>query len=446
MDNNKKIVRTLDNGIRVLIVPLNTKLTNVSVSILLGKNHEKYKERELTHYMEHLMGRFTSKKYKDVKFIKEELDKRGANTNAFVSDYETNFYINGQYTDIEFYVDLLSNNLKEFYIDKSLFIQEKNAVIQELQNNMSYYEYNFDKKIFKYMFPKLFYQVDLQNRINNIKKYNIKNLYNYIKKHIILNNIIINVSCPNGKAREAFKIVDKYFNFQKPKKKQKLLKYPVFKYDNDNIKIIHINNNNKKINNAVLRIYVNDDIKYNTNEHFALLYLKNILFNFQTGIFYKYLRDKLGLVYSVRFNIDIDLQNSVSSMYNIETSANYNSIPKLVETMLYIIENLTLTDDEINNGRKILIIKNENQIFENLTSFNRYYGLYMLHKKPIIDKKDIHKKIINLGNDYIRKVLCKFKKNILNKGLIFYYSKDNKNEDIKKILVNKHKNIKYLAL
>jgi hypothetical protein len=70
----------------------------------------------------------------------------------------------------------------------------------------------------------------------------------------------------------------------------------------------------------------------------------------------------------------------------------------------------------------------------------------MLHKKPIIDKKDIHKKIINLGNDYIRKVLCKFKKNILNKGLIFYYSKDNKNEDIKKILVNKHKNIKYLAL
>lgn len=444
MDNNKKVVKTLKNGIRVLIIPLNTKLTNVSVSILLGRNHEKYKERELTHYMEHLMARFTSDKYKDVKFIKKELDNRGAFTNAYVSNYETNFYIYGQYSDIEFFIDLLSNNLKDIYIDKSLFLQEKNAVIQELQSNMSHYEYNLDKKIYSYMFPKLFYQFDLQNRINNIKQYDINKLYNYIREHIILNNIIVNVSCPNGKEHETFKLIQKYFNFAKPEKKQKELQYPVYKYDNDYLKIIYVNNHNKNINNSILRIYVSEDIKFNSKEHFALLYLKNILFNFQTGTFYKNLRDKLGLVYGVRFNIDIDLHNSISSMYYIETSTNYNSIPILIEKILDIIENLTLTDEEINNGRKKLIIKNENEIFENLTSFNIYYGLYMLHKKPIIDKKDIHKKIINVSNNYIKKILAKFKKDILNKGLIFYYSKANKNEAIKKHI--KDNKIKYLAL
>jgi predicted Zn-dependent peptidase len=265
-----------------------------------------------------------------------------------------------------------------------------------------------------------------------------------VKRHIILNNIIINVSCPNGKAKEAYRIVEKYFNFKKPKVQQKQLKYPVFKYDNDSLKIIYVNNFNQKINNAILRIYVNDDIKYNSSEYFALLYLKYILFNFQTGVFYKNLRDKFGLVYSVRFNIDIDMQKSAASMYCIETSTNSNSIPVLIDNIINIIDNLKLTDEEINNGRKILIIKNENQIFENLTSFNRYYGNYMLHKKTILNKKYIQKKIVNLSNNYIRRILNKFKDNILNKGLIFYYSKDNKNENIKNIL--KNSTIKYLAL
>ena len=40
--NSKKILK-LKNGIRLLIIPLKTKLTKISVNILLGESHEKKK-------------------------------------------------------------------------------------------------------------------------------------------------------------------------------------------------------------------------------------------------------------------------------------------------------------------------------------------------------------------------------------------------------------------
>ena len=98
--NNKKILK-LKNGIKLLIIPLKTKLTKISVDILLGESHEKKNEVELTHLLEHVMASFTSNKYKDSTEIKKELNKRGAKSNAFVTKYHTSFYIEGLYDDIE---------------------------------------------------------------------------------------------------------------------------------------------------------------------------------------------------------------------------------------------------------------------------------------------------------------------------------------------------------
>ena len=60
----------LKNGIKVIIFPLKTKMTYISLSMLLGSYHEKKGEGNLTHYYEHLLGRLSSTKYKDYKFKK----------------------------------------------------------------------------------------------------------------------------------------------------------------------------------------------------------------------------------------------------------------------------------------------------------------------------------------------------------------------------------------
>ena len=61
-------------------------------------------------------------------------------------------FIQGFYKDFDFYSDILSNSLNNFYIDPKLAENEKGAVIQELRNIISKETYDFDYGIFKYLF------------------------------------------------------------------------------------------------------------------------------------------------------------------------------------------------------------------------------------------------------------------------------------------------------
>ena len=54
------------------------------------------------------------------------------------------------------------------------------------------------------------------------------------------------------------------------------------------------------------------------------------MFNFNTGVFYKTLRTKLGLIYNVEFESDIDIVNSKSSSYNIKTNCEIKNVPVII--------------------------------------------------------------------------------------------------------------------
>ena len=443
MDNNLKKIIKLKNGIRVIIIPMNTVLTNVSVNMLLGANHEKHNEMELTHYMEHLMARFTSEKYNDYKQISKELNKRGAISNAYVSEYDTCFFIKGFYKDAEYYIDILANMINNFYLEKSIMQQEKRAVVQELRKYTADPEYIFDFKIIKYMYSKYAYQNDIDKHINKVKTYDEKDVYRFIENHVLPQNLIVSVTCPLTKGDEALKLVKKYFSFAN-NKKEKQIQYPLYKHNNKGLKIIYIQNKYKKKNNASVRIVVDNSIKYLSKEHLSLLYLKEILFNFETGVFYKKLRDEMGLIYNIHIDLNIDLVNPKSSSYMIETSVEQKDTALLLKSMLDIISKIELTDREIGNGRTKFIVKYEDSKFNNLTSFHEHYKKYLLHKIPIVERSKIKDKLISITNRDIKKTFQKFKKDILTQGLIFYFATKNQNEKIKTKIVNTK--IQYISI
>jgi len=242
----------LKNGIKVIIFPLKTKMTYISLSMLLGSYHEKKGEGNLTHYYEHLLGRLSSTKYKDYKYIGKEIIKRGGYSNAYVNNYELSVFIKGFYADFEFYIDILSNSINNFYIDPKIANNEKGAVMQELRNIISNENYDFDFGIFKYLYPKYYYLEDYKRDIKYVKKYNIKLIKEFIKNKILTKNMVINISCPENKFNETVKLINKYFGIIK--KKNKIIKYPLLINKNNNIKIIQIKNkiDNK---NTIINIY-----------------------------------------------------------------------------------------------------------------------------------------------------------------------------------------------
>lgn len=437
MDNTKKKIFKLSNGIKVLIIPLETKLTNVSVSILLGSTHEKKGEADLTHYMEHLMGRFTSKKYKNYDFISKELSKRGADINAYVSEYETKFYISGFYKDLPFFLDLLSNTINSFHLISSIAENEKNAVIEELEKYKSHHEYPFDFKVFSFLYPKYSYHYDYEYQIKVIKKYDIKNIYEYIRTHVLLQNITISVSCPLDAIQKTKTLITKTFNFQNNQKKR-VIRYPTFNNNNKIFKIIQVKNKNKDIQ-SILKLHVDRKIDYLSKEHICLIFLNNIFFDFNTGVFYNILRKDLGLIYYIRMNINADIANSKSSSYEIETSTNNKNIPITIKHIIDIINKITITKEEFHNGKIMLLHKTELHKFFDLTSYNEYYEKYLLHNTPIIERSEIQKRITAITYDDLTNYLKKFKNNILKTGILFYYSHLNMNLDIKKIIQHRAK-------
>jgi predicted Zn-dependent peptidase len=442
MDNNLKKIIKLKNGIQVMIIPMNTILTNVSINMLLGSNHEKYNEIELTHYMEHLMARFTSEKHNDYKEISRELNKRGAITNAYVTEYDTCFYIKGFYKDAEYYIDILANMINNFYLEKSIMDQEKRAVVQELRKYTADPEYIFDFKIMKYMYGKYAYQNDIDKHIKKVKTYNSKDVYRFIENHVLPQNIIVSVTCPLTKVNNALKLVKKHFSFQN-NKTDKQIKYPLYQYNNKRLKVLYIQNKYKKKNNASVRVVVDNSIKYLSKEHLSLLFLKEILFNFETGIFYKKLRDEKGLIYNINIDLNIDLVNPKSSSYMIETSVEQKDTALLIQSILEIISKISLTDKEIQNGRTKFMVKYEDTKFNDLTSFHEHYTKYLLHKIPIVERSKIRDKIMSVTNTDINKTFEKFKKDILTQGLIFYFSTKNQNDKIKSIVKRK---IQYISI
>ena len=431
MDLNIKRL-TLNNGIRVIIVPLKTNLTYISANFLLGHYQEKEDELGMTHYYEHLLGRMTSQKYKDANYISEEIYKRGGLSNAYVSDYEMCVYISGIYKDFDFYMDILSNTINKFYIDRNILEKERGAIIQEYMGYMSAPEYKFKFNIFKFLYPKYSYIADYKKKIKDIKRFDYDAINGYIKRHLSTTNLVITITCPSHKTGEAIKNVKKYFGIIKYKSAKPA--YPVIKHANTNIKIVNIKNDIVDDNNLIV-IHIAKRIEFLTEEYLILnYYLQRILFNFDSGIFYKILRKKLGIIYYVGLAVNTDNYNADMSYYRIISRCHHKNMPLFIKSFIDILECYELKDEHIDTAKNYFKYYYENKKFYNLTSYNDDYKRQLLFHNNIIKNKDIYKKILSITSsrikDYYKNV---FVKEILTKHILFYYSNINSNKAVELI-------------
>ena len=431
----------LKNGIKVMIIPLDTKLTHISANFLLGFNNESKEITELTHYYEHLLGRLTSKKFKSSQKVFNEISRRGGFSNAHVNSYEMVVYISGLYNDLEYYMDIMSNSIMNFYIDKSIAKKEKNAVVQELNNYIADVEYDFDNKIFKYLHPKYYYMSDQKHHIKTVKTFTLSHVKKFIKNKVCSKDMVLSITCPKNKVRETKNNIDKYFGKIKRNNKCKNI-YPILQHNNKEFKIIHVEN--KHNDNVIVRIYVYKNIEFMSKENIILGLLKNILFNFQTGIFYKILRTKLGLIYNTGMSIDIDIMNSKASYYYLYTQCEAKNLPLLISEIIKILSTYKITNKDISDAKNRNKVSYENKKFNNLTSYNYEYKTHILYNKKFISNEEYFKMVDNIEPCDVKAFYDTFKNDILSKGILFYYSRKNINKSIdkyvkKSVIQNKYK-------
>ena len=452
--NVTKKIYKLKNGINVILVPLDkTNLVSIDVKFKLGELDEYYcKCPELVHYMEHLVSYLTSNKYKSHKIISDLIHKNNAIKNAHTDNVHTCFYITGLYNSIDVYLDIISNGIFDFYLDKSLVNNEKKAVYNELNRKFSSTYYKFTKKLVKYLYKdKSDYMVEgtTKKSINYLKKYNANNITKFIKDYLLNAKTILTVSYDKSNTKEVIKLINKYFNIKINKNKSKI-KRTKLKFKNNKLKVVYLKNTstaNKKQN--IIKFMVYYKIIPNSKRSFCLEYLCNLFNDFQNSIFYDILRRKLGLIYTINFSTSINYIDNNYSKISISTDCSKENLPKLINEILNIFNNILskdFTQETLNILYKNEIMELSNINKNDINSFSDYYSHNLLYNNAnkVKDYKDIFKLYKSITLKDLRKEFEILKYNLLNKAIIFYNGNVNLNKKIEKINKRKYK-INYVS-
>ena len=124
---------TLDNGVRVAIVPIKG-LNSVTVEVFLkiGSKYELNNEFGMSHFLEHMAFKGT-KKRPTASVINQEIDSKGANYNAGTGHEMTSYYITTVNENVPWAIEMLSDMLTNSVFEEKEVNKERGVIIEEIK-------------------------------------------------------------------------------------------------------------------------------------------------------------------------------------------------------------------------------------------------------------------------------------------------------------------------
>jgi len=202
---------TLKNGLRVITVPTkgNPSVT-VMVMVEAGSNYETKEQNGLSHFLEHMCFKGTTKR-PTILDISLEFDNIGAYNNAFTSNEYTGYFAKAEKRHFEKLLDVVSDMYLDPLFKEADIEKERGVILQEI--SMS--EDKPDRQVW-YTLYKLMYGETPEGRPvigpkENIKKFTRQDFINYRKKHYVAEGTIVVVS-GDVSSKIVEKSVEKYFS------------------------------------------------------------------------------------------------------------------------------------------------------------------------------------------------------------------------------------------
>jgi predicted Zn-dependent peptidase len=202
---------TFPNGLRLITVPMdaNTKSVTVLVMVATGSRYETPEINGISHFLEHMMFKGTTKRPGKMD-ISKELDSIGAEYNAFTSKEYTGYYAKCSNDKIDIAMDVISDIFQNSTFDEKEIEIEKGVITEEI--NM-YYDLP-SRYIGDFFEDKLYENQPLgyetQGKKEVIKTFKRDDFVKYFNSHYFDKNTVVAVA-GNIDSQEAKKKVEKYF-------------------------------------------------------------------------------------------------------------------------------------------------------------------------------------------------------------------------------------------
>jgi predicted Zn-dependent peptidase len=125
------VKHTLSNGVRVLVEPVShVGSASIGLWCRTGSADETDAEAGLTHFIEHMLFKGTSKR--TAKQIAEEIEGRGGMLNAFTDKEQTCYYCRALAAEAEPAVDVLTDMMTGSLLDPEEIEREKGVILEEI--------------------------------------------------------------------------------------------------------------------------------------------------------------------------------------------------------------------------------------------------------------------------------------------------------------------------
>lgn len=217
----------LDNGLRVIIAPMEgTKTATVLVMVGTGSRYETKEINGISHFLEHLFFKGTKNRPTTLA-ISEELEKIGAEFNAFTSKEYTGFYVKVPIFHLDIAMDVISDMLfNSLFVSKE--IERERSTIQEEIKMIKDDPPRYVSDLFEtLLYGDIPIGWEIIGTSETVQKISRKQIIEYFKNHYIAKNVNVVVAGAIENS-DGLKKIKKYFNNFNGKEKKDRIKTSEF--------------------------------------------------------------------------------------------------------------------------------------------------------------------------------------------------------------------------
>ncbi|OGI71897.1 hypothetical protein A3J61_00560 [Candidatus Nomurabacteria bacterium RIFCSPHIGHO2_02_FULL_38_15] len=392
---------TLKNGLRILTHTIpDTKNVTITVFVKTGSDYERDNEMGLSHFLEHMCFKGTTKR-KTSFDISKEFDVLGAKNNAFTSNDMTAYWVKGQVVHIEKLFDLVSDVYLSPTFPQSEIEKEKGVVLEEI--NM----YNDrPQRVVYEKFLHLMYGDQPIGRTTigtpgSVKTLNQTDLLRYHKLQYVPQRTVISVS-GGVQHKQVLSLIKKYFNISglnAGREKSKIKKYI------PKSRVLHTY---KKTDQTHLILGLPGVSIFDKNAHIYDL-LARILSGGMSSRLFILLREQLGVAYYVGAYSENSLAHG---LFLINAGVTTSKTALVISKIQEVIQDIAVNGiglEELNRAKNSLIGSMYLGL-ETSDAYSVYFGENELLKNQIEMPSEYERKIRSIKATDIQKVaklLCK---------------------------------------
>lgn len=339
--------KVLNSGIR-LIVEDKKNLEGVSFRMYFktGSINETPEIFGISHLIEHMLFKGTKKR--TAYEIAYELEKIGAQVNAYTSKESTCYYTYSTSDALETCVEVLSDMFFNSTFDEKELLREKNVVLEEMKMYKDQPSDVVDTLNYELFFENTPLAHDVIGNEESVNAISRQQILDYIHKYYTPNNLII---CFAGHVDfdKALMLTEKYIesNF-------KVKKAPKFEPTNNFFtpKLAQIKQSMKTNQSHVIISYPIENC-YSDSVNCSLL--NSCLASGMSSRLFQIIREKLGLVYAIFCGFN---KHEIGGMFYIQFATSTKNVPLALKTIKQELNKLCkegFTKDELNAAKTAII-------------------------------------------------------------------------------------------